>query len=506
MAKINNLLRRDGGTYYFRAVVPQHVRAVLGPLGRELCVSLRTKCVSEAKFLLNRKRFIMSEYFKEPQPWEVEAEIYIARYKKGLALLRKYGPINTDDPYEVDALTDEIEGDDLRAYLTALSARNGLKFDDDQLRSIELVEQAQRPQKEREPVGSHPHSTEELSKAAERFLQLKQRAVKTSTLDTYKPKLLLFCRVVAESGCSNIGQLKAEHIRKYADLLPLLPKRTMATGETPLSTVVASGGQPMSSKTVFAHACLAKEFLQWCEEQRYQLEAGLGGILKPLLVKKSDGGRVPFDSHNLQKIFESEEYTTRGFSSSVEFWAPLIALFSGARQGEICQLLVSDIRREFDTWVFDINRDGEKDLKTSTSSRLVPVHPSLVDLGFLEYVNRMKDVDKRLFPEVARNARGEFSTYSKMFLRFRDKVGIKTSPKAMKDFHSFRHTFTTGLFDRQITEPVINAICGHSNRSNSEGGRSYLHSLSMDTMRRAVASFNPPVDLSTIRRDCWRCK
>jgi integrase len=55
------------------------------------------------------------------------------------------------------------------------------------------------------------------------------------------------------------------------------------------------------------------------------------------------------------------------------YWIPLIGLFSGMRQEEICQLHVEDVR---EAW--GINSRPPRKLKNATAARLVPVHKDLI--------------------------------------------------------------------------------------------------------------------------------
>ena len=81
------------------------------------------------------------------------------------------------------------------------------------------------------------------------------------------------------------------------------------------------------------------------------------------------------------------------------------------RLGEIIQLHTADVRKEHGIMVFDVTTDSVdtaaaniKSLKTSTSQRRIPVHQALVDLGFLEFVERQRAVGNiRLFPDYERS-------------------------------------------------------------------------------------------------------
>jgi len=73
-------------------------------------------------------------------------------------------------------------------------------------------------------------------------------------------------------------------------------------------------------------------------------------------------------------------------------------LFSGARPNEIAQLLVTDLKRTpKGTWYLDLDDEDGKALKTETSRRRVPLHPELIRLGFVAFVEeRRKAAGPRL--------------------------------------------------------------------------------------------------------------
>ena len=84
-----------------------------------------------------------------------------------------------------------------------------------------------------------------------------------------------------------------------------------------------------------------------------------------------------------------------------KFWLPLIAVFSGMRQEEICQLSLEDVRETNGIAYFDINDRGARTLKNRTTVRRVPVHDELVRLKLLRRVEALRGKrEMRLFPEL----------------------------------------------------------------------------------------------------------
>lgn len=145
-------------------------------------------------------------------------------------------------------------------------------------------------------------------------------------------------------------------------------------------------------------------------------------------LEEEQSEREPFDARDLQTIFDAPLFTEHkppvGAKGDAGVWLPLLALFAGARQAEYAGLRVSDIRSDEDTSVllmwFTRDIKAGRRLKTKTSERVVPVHPQLVTLGFLKYVEaRRKEGDKAwLFPTVAPDQKGALSAWSKWWGRY----------------------------------------------------------------------------------------
>ena len=165
-----------------------------------------------------------------------------------------------------------------------------------------------------------------------------------------------------------------------------------------------------------------------------------------------------------------------------EYFLPLLGLYTGARLEEIGQSLVKDIKQERGVHYLDINGDGPgKQLKTRSSWRKVPLHPKLVELGFLDYVQDLRERgQERLFPKLRRGSKGQWtSSFSKRFGRILDQVGIADSRKG---FHSFRHTFKEACRRAVVAEEVHDALTGHS---GGGVGRTY-GAVPLEAMAEAI--------------------
>jgi len=177
----------------------------------------------------------------------------------------------------------------------------------------------------------------------------------------------------------------------------------------------------------------------------------------------------PFTDEDLIKLFESPEYREHKFTRNYYYWVPLIALYTGARLNEICQLHLVDIKPCKDLYVFNFNESEEdQSIKNSSSIRVVPIHSKLIDLGLITYVNELKLKNEiRLFPEIKRGKNNYGDGVSKWYSRYMKKHDAKEGRN--KVFHSFRHTVINHLKQKQVTKEIVAAIVGHNEESVTFG-------------------------------------
>ena len=185
--------------------------------------------------------------------------------------------------------------------------------------------------------------------------------------------------------------------------------------------------------------------------------------------------RRAFTREELQRIFSSPVYK-EGFRplagcGAACAWMPMIALVTGARLEEIAQLLTHDIIDDPEYGpLMRITDEGETQrLKTIGSRRTVPLHPEIVQAGFLEYVAVARASGQPwLFPELLADhdgrRGGNIGKWFQRYLRHSRGIGI-TDRRVV--FHSFRHTFKTLCRAAGISEEVHDALTGHVSSSVS---------------------------------------
>ena len=206
--------------------------------------------------------------------------------------------------------------------------------------------------------------------------------------------------------------------------------------------------------------------------------------------------RKAFDREDLAKLFGTSEYIKATFPKPYMYWVPLIALYTGARINEIAQLHVADFREIEEIPVISIDDEGdEKRLKTGAAKRLIPVHPELIRLGLLKYVEQLRQKKAiRLFMELQPRRDGFGQTVSKWFGRYRERCGVNEEGKV---FHSFRHTVIDGLKQAGEQKEKIAALVGHEDDSVTFGryGKDYQPRVLLEVVCKlpsdATASIPP---------------
>ena len=188
--------------------------------------------------------------------------------------------------------------------------------------------------------------------------------------------------------------------------------------------------------------------------------------------KKFDKPRDIFTNKELHKIFDTTPFLNNTIRNPhrrnklASYFVPIIAIHTGMRLEEICQLRLEDVYKEGTVDIIRVTISKETKLKTVTSQRIVPIHENLKRVGFLEYCNYMKKQKKeRVFWDLTKSRDGYGRNIGRYFMEYLRKVGVYEFQS--KVFHSFRHTFITTLLQNGVREEVVNGLCGHKQKTMS---------------------------------------
>ena len=173
-----------------------------------------------------------------------------------------------------------------------------------------------------------------------------------------------------------------------------------------------------------------------------------------------------------------------------KYWLPILGLYSGNRLEEFAQQHRSDVRQTEGLWHFTLNDDGDKQLKNDQSARRVPIHPLLLLLGFLDYVEKAAPkANDRIFPLLRPGGPDRKVGYyfSKWWSRYGQGTGVYEKGY---DYHSFRHSVTTKLAHQGVSLELRNELFGREGTSTDE--KFYLKGMPLAQLAAAIAKVEWP--------------
>lgn len=301
-------------------------------------------------------------------------------------------------------------------------------------------------------------------------------------------------------GDLTLDRITADLLLEFRHQLTTLPDNmTMARkrhGDVSLprmiELVAANGEACASENNVGLTMQRLSSLLKWAVQHDLIAKNPADRLVKPSRSKKkASKERLRFTDADLLQLFDFEWFKTgRGRRADstgrhhsfkpFHYWMPLLAYYTGARCGELCQLHLSDIMQTADGLPFVVittemdaqvsehpdESMGPKSLKNQDSEREVPLHPELVRLGLLDYVNRLRAAGfRRLFPELKYWPKGDKRYTADVIKKFSEqKLSLDLGPDAdRKAFHSYRHTFGDSICRAQEEQfNNVQLLMGHS--------------------------------------------
>lgn len=291
------------------------------------------------------------------------------------------------------------------------------------------------------------------------------------TLEGYEKDIGFFITIM---GDVPIGSIDRDMAGEYFNILRQLPANISRKAEYKNKTIpelLALKAPPQSEYNASKKMERPSGMFKWAlrEKRKWGIDAnpfeGFG--------QSGDNAtkRRPFTTAELVALLKHPDFIKRKFANTYAFWLIPLAMFTGARLGELAQLDLKDFVVVEGIACIDINdieavedievEGRKKRVKTKNAKRLVPIHPELIRLGLLRYVETMRGQQQvHLFPELSRTRRdGPAQAASNWFQRFRARVGIIVKQEAV--FHSFRHGFITNLLDAGVTPHLAAPVVGH---------------------------------------------
>ncbi|EGX7690270.1 site-specific integrase [Vibrio parahaemolyticus] len=319
-----------------------------------------------------------------------------------------------------------------------------------------------------------------------KYKEYKSSYVSEKSINGAVAKCQLALNLIDKRQLSSIRRNDAEKARQLLMQLPSnIKKHKQFKGLKPQQAIKLNqelGLPSISPSSVKDYIQKCSSFFEWCVQMEYTDVNPFKGFRFKAEAKVS-AAKNAYNEQQLNKIFSNEIFTKRKFKHNYQYWLPILARFTGARINELCQLYKEDIKNIDGIWCISINRNTlDKRLKTPNSERLIPLHPRLIELGFIKHVNSVSS--ERVFPELKLERDGYATAASKWYGRFKTKLGFCKG----YDFHSFRHTFANQLKNALVPAIVASELLGHSQRSISYDR--YGKELDIKTKLLAIEKIN----------------
>ena len=269
------------------------------------------------------------------------------------------------------------------------------------------------------------------------------------------------------------------------------------------------GGEGLSNRTLNRYVSSLHGLFDWAKKRGYATGENPFSQQMRSRASRQRAGWVPFSDAELTKLFRSPllleatwEQRVRPDRFDMEAamrWIPLIALFSGMRSGEVCQLRLEDVGEDQGVMFFHIREGEGQTVKTDAGFRRVPVHSTLIRCGFVEYLEHVRPHPSGfLFPGLKPGGPdGKLNWYfTKRFTEYRRAVGVD---RDRVSFHSLRKNVGTALERAEVPESAAVDVLGHEKLSMSY--RVYSAGLTIRQLRRIVEKIAyPALDLSHLYR------
>ena len=269
------------------------------------------------------------------------------------------------------------------------------------------------------------------------------------TAQEYEYAIRLFGELHGDMPLAAIRKAHARQFRQALQDVPIKRYRTGKLLKAQLPELAAwgrehAGAQKIGAGTINKLLGALQSIGRWARKEDLVPEEWADPFAD-MRLDEDESNRAPFELRELQAIFNAAVFTRgerpKGGQGEAAFWLPLLALFGGERLSELTGLRVSDVTHNelIGVVALYINEDRKagRRLKTKRSERFIPVHPRLIELGFLDFVAahaKAHGADAWLFPLAAPGTKGT-AAYSKWFGRYIGAYGVTDTAKVFHSFH-----------------------------------------------------------------------
>lgn len=339
-------------------------------------------------------------------------------------------------------------------------------------------------------AGREKWSSEPLSVMIEEYLKAQYPTEKGSSqvgskhrkdVETRLGAFLLF------AGDRAVRDFNRDDLKTYRDILDQLPDRfELRFGTKDMRSAIE---QNRNRKVPHSHIGPTTVDLKWLGpvnrlfawmvlEEKIEKNP-VDGIRSKQIANDvaANAKRLPLKADQISKLFA---ITSTSSSKTALYWMPLLLLTTGARPNELAQLRTNDLDLTFNgrphiNVLCLLDDDDEaapsdpapdtvvdaRRVKTAAGRRMVPLHPYLIEAGFLDFVQeRHRGGARQLFRELKADQHGFWSSAITRRINriIRGKLLI-TNRKYTT--YSLRHNFIDACKPAGIAEETRMKIMGH---------------------------------------------
>ena len=325
-----------------------------------------------------------------------------------------------------------------------------------------------------------------------------------STINAYKPVFRLLRDTLGSN--RDVRSVDRDVARSVFEVVKGLPRalgRQKELADMPVPVAVAAAkalGLPtISAKSINdSYMALIVALFGWAATERW-IEHNPFVSLRVAEEVAPEDKRDAFTLEQLEVVFGGAPWATGDTTPAGKpslYWGPLLSLYHGLRIGEVCGLLTDEVGEREGVPVINLKPNELRRLKNRMTRRYLPVHPELIRLGFLEYVQeRRRAGDRQLFPEAKRDGNGHYGDHvTDWFGRLVAARGLKGQGvnSGNLTLHSLRHSFEDALRRAGLWGSVEAAVLAGRKRGNDPVAAAYGNGYELKALRDCLAQVTYP--------------
>ncbi|GEA51649.1 hypothetical protein VIN01S_24530 [Vibrio inusitatus NBRC 102082] len=242
-----------------------------------------------------------------------------------------------------------------------------------------------------------------------------------------------------------------------------------------------------SAKTKKDYWSAAKQFIKWLTQKERLLRNPFEGLTMTFRSEKfASEQREKWSKKQIHNLLSSHLF--REASPSLK-WSTLLLIYMGLRPSEVCQLKIKDIQPNQGLFTLTITDKGDSQkLKNSHSLRTLPIHKTLIDLGFIDFVRKQKQHKKlQLFDWKPSGADNDWTKrFRTQFGKIQTAINMQSGERPTA--YGLRHTFIDDLKQKGIEEYQVAEVVGHANHNMTYGR--YGKKLTIFKLRGVIEQFS----------------